>query len=80
MHSVNSRSDDDSLGKENNVHRSSILTLFVDGISDRVNHLQVRVLFSQIRRVLNIFIQRQRKVGRSYCFGFAISSLLKVAS
>lgn len=75
-----SRSDDVSLGKENNFHCSSVFTLFVDGISDGVNYLQVRGLFAQIGRVLNVFIQRQRKIGRSHRFGFARFSSLEVAS
>ncbi|XP_057444907.1 polyadenylate-binding protein RBP45B-like [Lotus japonicus] len=75
-----SRSDDVGLEKENNLHCNSIFTLFVDGISDGVNYLQVRGLFAQIGRVLNVFIQRQRKIGRSHRFGFARFSSLEVAS
>lgn len=68
--------EDDDDGEEEAVTRrkgSMALeqnTLFVDGISDLVGYSQIKDLFSQIGRVSKVFVQRFRKVGRKYRFGF----------
>lgn len=48
----------------------SCSTLFVDGISTSVRYHQVRNLFAQYGDLLNVFVQRTKKVGRQFRFGF----------
>ncbi|XP_057444213.1 uncharacterized protein LOC130736394 [Lotus japonicus] len=45
-------------------------TLFIDRISELVGYLHIRELFAQIGRVSKVFVQRSRKVGRNFRFGF----------
>src|ERR1044072_5454492 len=44
--------------------------LFVDGIEDMVDYHRVRNLFAQHGRLRNVFVQRSRKQGRKFRFGF----------
>ena len=44
--------------------------LFVDGIEDMVDYHRVRNLFAQHGRLRNVFVQRSRKQGRRFRFGF----------
>lgn len=45
-------------------------TLFIDGISEKAGYAQIRALFGQIGRVGKVFVQRQRKIGWRFRFGF----------
>lgn len=53
-------------------------TLFIDGISSSVDYHQVRDLFQQHGKVKNLFIQRQRNLGRRFRFGFAALRLRRM--
>src|ERR1044072_322831 len=44
--------------------------LFVDGIADEVGYLRVRELFYLFGKLRNVFIQREKKKGRTFRFGF----------
>src|ERR1044072_3128420 len=44
--------------------------LFVDGIADGVGYHRVRDLFYLFGKLRNVFMQRDRKMGRSFRFGF----------
>ncbi|XP_057443890.1 uncharacterized protein LOC130736053 [Lotus japonicus] len=44
--------------------------LFIDGIADSVDYFQVRELFLQQGKLTNVFLQRKRKSGRKFRFGF----------
>lgn len=44
--------------------------LFIDGIADSVDYFQVRDLFLQHGRLTNVFLQRTRRRGRRFRFGF----------
>lgn len=45
-------------------------TLFIDGIADSVGYFQVRDLFQQHGKMSNVFLQRKKKHGRKFRFGF----------
>src|ERR1044072_5503763 len=44
--------------------------LFIDGVSEYSSYSQIRHLFAQHGKVLNLFIQKQKKPGRRFRFGF----------
>src|ERR1044072_1656121 len=44
--------------------------LFVDDIGDMVDYHRVRNLFAEHRKLRNVFVQRVRKLGRKFRFGF----------
>ncbi|XP_057436865.1 eukaryotic translation initiation factor 3 subunit G-like [Lotus japonicus] len=50
--------------------RRSCYSVFIDGIEDKVYYLHLRHLCSKFGKVLNLFVQRQRKSGRIWRFGF----------
>lgn len=58
----------------------STTTLFVDGISDFVDYFQIRSLFGHIRSLVNVFVQKQRRLGRACRFGFVRYSSVELAS
>lgn len=63
--------DDDSVRrKKNGVPLGSIFTLFVDDIQDRLDYHHVRGIFAQIGRVVDVFIQGKRNIGRLHRFAF----------
>ncbi|XP_057440174.1 eukaryotic translation initiation factor 3 subunit G-like [Lotus japonicus] len=50
--------------------RRSCYSVFIDGIEEKVDYLHLRHLCSKFGKVLNLFVQRQRKIGRILRFGF----------
>lgn len=46
------------------------VTLFVDGITENVGYQQFKALFSQHGKPEKVFVQRERKKGRRFRFGF----------
>ena len=50
--------------------RKFCTTLFIDGISEMVGYKQIRELFAQYGDLVNVFVQRLRKEGRRFRFGF----------
>src|ERR1044072_6280348 len=44
--------------------------LFIDGISESTSYFRIRNLFEQYGKVCNLFIQRKKKPGRNFRFGF----------
>lgn len=55
-------------------------TLFVDGIPEFVSYYHIRGLFGQIGKLVSVFVQKQRRLGRAFRFGFARYSSLETAS
>src|ERR1044072_8999306 len=45
-------------------------SLFVDGIADGVGYHRFRDLFSLFGKLRNVFMQRSKKLGRKFRFGF----------
>lgn len=70
----------DSLQGSRGAGRSLSNTLFVDGIADSVGYHQVRKLFASYGRLWKVFVQRFKKVGRRFRFGFVHFSLWNHAS
>lgn len=61
------------MGVPNMTNRDSdqrVCTLFVDGIAEEFGYHQVRRLFAHFGRLMNIFVQCNRKIGRRLRFGF----------
>ena len=48
----------------------AISPLFVDGIDDTLDYHRIRSLFAQHGPLRNVFVQRLRKQGRKFRFGF----------
>ncbi|XP_057425873.1 uncharacterized protein LOC130719256 [Lotus japonicus] len=44
--------------------------LFIDGIADSVDYFQMKDLFKQHGMLTNVFLQRKRRSGRKFRFGF----------
>ncbi|XP_057444367.1 uncharacterized protein LOC130736569 [Lotus japonicus] len=58
-------------GAEGEAVQLGRFTLFIDGISDLVGYPQIKSLFGKVGRVEKLFVQRNRKAGRRFRFGFA---------
>ncbi|XP_057425644.1 RNA-binding protein CP33, chloroplastic-like [Lotus japonicus] len=85
--SVDGESDEQDVADENDGEDrvegrsgSPSFTLFVDGISEPADYYQIRGLFGQIGGLLNVFVQKQKRIGRAFRFGFVRYSSLDVAS
>lgn len=50
--------------------RCNALTLFVDGIEEEIGYHHIRGLFSLFGTLSRVFVQRYRKFGRRFRFGF----------
>ncbi|XP_057454867.1 glycine-rich RNA-binding protein 3, mitochondrial-like [Lotus japonicus] len=56
------------------------VSLFVDGIAESVSYHQIRGLFAQFGRLVNVFVQRKKKLGRRFRFGFVRFTSWKVVA
>lgn len=73
---------DDEAGEDPTIGggRAPSFTLFIDGISEPTSYYHIRGLFGQIGSLLNVFVQKQRRIGRDFRFGFVRYSTREVAS
>src|ERR1044072_9826056 len=67
--SLTAASGDDD-GEQGDDDDPIISPLFVDDIRDMVDYHRVRNLFAEHGKLRNVFVQRVRKLGRKFRFGF----------
>src|ERR1044072_8128832 len=67
-------------GEQGDDDDAVISPLFVDGIGELVDYHRVRSLFAEHGRLRNVFVQRVRKLGHKFRFGFVRFFSRKYAS
>src|ERR1044072_5426384 len=56
--------------RRSSLEKDSHISLFIDGIDQGVDYQQIKDLFAQYGKNVSVFVQRFRKPGRRFRFGF----------